>query len=201
MFQINNSLQITVKPFASSHAQNWWRGLCTCYTTYRVWYKADLLSLETVTEPAHAAAHLYTYTDMWLYGWGGPGGTLCLTSQFSITMMSLSSSFFNVRVGVCVCACGLRVFFFLFFSFLKNCSQVMKKHTDTQSQQTEPECRDAPCHYSNDKPSGERLLERLWRVKLVGASRWHKKRQVKRKGDRTLALTRYKWIKGGFHSK
>lgn len=28
----------------------------------------------------------------------------------------------------------------------------MKKHTDTQSQQTEPECRDAPCHYSNDKP-------------------------------------------------
>lgn len=32
---------------------------------------------------------------------------------------------------------------------------------------TDPECWDTPCHYYNDKPSRERLLERLLRVKLV----------------------------------
>lgn len=36
---------------------------------------------------------------------------------------------------------------------------------------TEPECGDTPCHYYNDKLTRERLLERLLRVKLAGASR------------------------------
>lgn len=36
---------------------------------------------------------------------------------------------------------------------------------------TQPECRDTPCHYYNDKLTRERLLERLLRVKLAGASR------------------------------
>lgn len=74
--------------------------------------------------------------------------------------------------------------------------------THTQYTHTEPVYRDAPCHYFNDKPSGERLLERLWRVKLVGASHWHKTQQVKRRRENIWVNTRvlnwYKYIKHAF---
>lgn len=76
------------------------------------------------------------------------------------------------------------------------------ENTHTERER-EPVYRDVPCHYSNDKPSGERLLERLWRVKLVGASHWHKTHQVKRrKRDSiwvsTWVLNWYTWIKKAF---
>lgn len=58
----------------------------------------------------HMQPHICTYTFCCS---GGPRVAKCLTPIFSVTMMSLSSSVFNVHMGVCVC--GPRVFFFSFF--------------------------------------------------------------------------------------
>lgn len=108
--------------------KTWQRVHINC-ASFKVCYEAEQISSSLLTKPAHAVqSYICTQTDMFRSS-GGRQLAKCKASQFSVRVMSLSSSVFNARMGVCefVCVCGLRVFFLSFLFFLKNCSQPTKK--------------------------------------------------------------------------